>query len=287
MLALWRFGGNAGLVKSRFLSLVSGALVAGSSFLLACANGEPISGEDVAWEGRDDAGVAPAAGSGSAPRTDSGSTPTFDAGGGGGGGTVDSGGGGGGGTVDSGGGGGGGTCSPQYSTPNQACSDCSRSQCCSSMNAFFADPSYQNFATCLNGCGGGTSCVSNCKVQYPAIGSKFDAYYGCTQLSCSSACGTGGGGGGGGGGTCTPTQNLPSTFPAACNTCARTSCCSSMNTFYTSTQVLDYLDCLDLLGCDGTDPSCDLICMRAYPAGAAQADAFVSCIQSSCAAQCP
>ncbi len=276
-LALLRFGGNAGRVKARLSSFVSGALLAGSMFLIACANGEPAVGDDVAWEAREDAGAGPSTLDAASPAADTGSPAAADAGGG----RVDAG------TpaFDAGtGGGGGGACSPQYTTQNQACSDCSRSQCCSSMNAFFGDASYQNFATCLNGCGGGTSCVQSCKTQYPAIGSKFDAYYGCTQLSCSSACGSGGGGGGG---TCTPTQNLPSTFPAACNSCARASCCSSMNTFYTSTQVLDYLDCLDLLGCDGTDPTCDLVCVRAYPTGAAQADAFVSCIQTSCAAQCP
>lgn len=262
-------------MKARLSSIVSGALVAGSMFLLACANGEAAAGDDIAWEAREDAGTAPTGGDAGLPSTDSGSSPAADAGSG----RADAGSP----AFDAGTGGGGGTCSPQYTTPNQPCSDCSRSQCCSSMNAFFADASYQNFATCLNGCGGGTSCVANCKTQYPAIGAKFDAYYGCTQLSCATACGSGGGGGG----SCTPTQNLPSTFPAACNSCARSSCCSSMNTFYTSMDVLDYLDCLDLLGCDGTDPTCDLVCMRAYPAGAAQADAFVSCIQSSCAAQCP
>ncbi len=177
-----------------------------------------------------------------------------------------------------------GVCTPLYSTSNQACSDCSRSQCCASMNGFFGNAQQPAFAACINACGATTACIASCTTNYPTAGAQFQSYYGCTQLSCQTACGTPGGGGGG---TCTPTQNLPATFPAICNTCARTSCCSSMNAFYTSVDVRNYTDCLDLLGCDGTDPTCDLICDRAYPAGSAQARGFVTCMQTTCAAQCP
>jgi hypothetical protein len=92
-------------VNARLLSVVSGALVAGSSLLLACANGEPVAGDDLAWEGREDAGTGGGTGGGGSTVADAGLTPSTDSGAG----RADAG------TpsFDAGGGGGGGTCSPQ------------------------------------------------------------------------------------------------------------------------------------------------------------------------------
>ncbi len=252
---------------------ISAALVSGALFLVACANGDVATGEDPIGEWiadggldkpRDAGGGSLIADAGPTPRdagttnpptgADSGSvTPAADAGPS--------------------------VCAPQYTTQNQACSDCSRSQCCSSMNAFFGDSGYQNFSTCLNGCGGTTACVQSCKTQYPGIGAKFDAYYGCTQLSCASACGSGGSGGGGGS-TCTPRYSLNSA-PPACNTCLRTQCCSTMNAFFDEPEAMDFLDCLDLLGLPLTT------CQLAFPNGARVTLAYDACITSSCSAACP
>jgi hypothetical protein len=146
------------------------------------------------------------------------------------------------------------------------------------MNAFFSDASYANFSTCLNGCGGTTSCAQTCKQQYPGIGAKFEAYYGCTQISCQAACGSGSGGGGGGG-TCTPRYNVNA--PAACNTCLRGQCCSTMNAFFDEPEAMDFLDCLDLLGLPITT------CQLAFPNGARVVLAYDACITSSCAVACP
>ena len=176
------------------------------------------------------------------------------------------------------GGGGGGACVPQYSTQNQACSDCSRSQCCTSMNAFFSDSNQPAFASCLNGCGATSSCLSTCTSSYPSAGQKFQSYYGCSQLSCASACGSSSGGGGT---TCTPRYNTNA--PATCNTCLRTSCCDSMNAFFDEPSTLDYADCIDPLGF-GLSPS---MCQILFPAGAAAYAPYVSCIGSSCAVACP
>jgi hypothetical protein len=258
-------------VSARALSV---ALVSGMVFLVACANGDVASGEDPTGDWIADGGLSQprdAGAGGGGALADAGATPPRDAG------TTTPGTDAGSGTptVDAGTG----ACTPQYSTGNQACSDCSRSQCCSSMNAFFADASYSNFSTCLNGCGGTTSCVQTCKQQYPGIGAKFDAYYGCTQISCQAACGSSSGGGGGGGGTCTPRYNVNA--PAACNTCLRTQCCASMNAFFDEPEAMDFLDCLDLLGLPITT------CQLAFPNGARVVLAYDACITSSCAVACP
>ena len=264
-------------VSARSLSI---ALVSGTLFLVACANGDLEAGEDPTGEwiadgglnAARDGGTGPARiDSGTTPARDSGSTnpptPTADSG-------VQP-------TIDSGSG----ACTPQYSTSNQACSDCSRSQCCSSMNACFADPSYQNFSTCLNGCGGTTACVQNCKTQYPGIGAKFDAYYGCTQLSCSSACGSSGGGGGGGGGTCTPQYNwdAASGTSAACNTCARAQCCAEMNAMFSNSQTSGYFSCLST----AQDQFDVLLCDALFPNGSQVTNAYFDCENLRCGTSCP
>jgi hypothetical protein len=276
--------GNPGIqrggmkVSARTLSL---ALVSGTLFLVACANGELETGEDPTGEWIADGGMSAARDGGTGiVRVDSGTTPKPDSG------TtnppaptVDSG------TttptpaVDSGSG----ACAPQYTTGNQACSDCSRSQCCSSMNAFFGDSSYQNFSTCMNGCGGTTSCVQSCKTQYPAIGAKFDAYYGCAQLSCSSACGSSGGGGGGGG-TCTPQYNWdPSGTSAACNTCARSQCCAEMNAMFSNPQTSAYFSCLST----AVDQLDVLLCDTLYRSASQATSTYFDCENLRCAASCP
>ncbi len=261
-------------MKHASWSSVSIALVVAALFSVACATGETAQDDpvgaaigsggikrDASAGGTDSGSVLTDAGTGRDSSTGGGSTgvdagvsPSFDAGGGGGG------------------------CVPQYSTQNQACSDCSRSQCCTSMNAFFSDPNQSAFSSCLSGCGATTSCVSTCTSSYPAAGQKFQAYYGCSQLSCQTACGSSSGGGGG---TCTPRYNVNAS--ATCNTCLRTSCCDAMNGFFDEPTALDYADCIDPLGLGLSTRTCAIV----YPAGAAAYDAYDACINSSCFASCP
>lgn len=69
-------------------------------------------------------------------------------------------------------------CEPDPSdSPSETCL---KTSCCSESQAFFADPDWANYQSCMDSCySGTTTCMETCKAEYPGVGAKFDAIMSC------------------------------------------------------------------------------------------------------------
>ena len=92
-----------------------------------------------------------------------------------------------GGGSDASGGGDGGQCSAA-NTMNQACNDCLDRYCCHETTVCELDGDCVMLGQCAGFCLGSSSCIANCKSQYPGGESDYDALIACTAMHCSSMC---------------------------------------------------------------------------------------------------
>lgn len=81
------------------------------------------------------------------------------------------------------------SCSLTGSTGIAACDQCLRESCCSQANACFANSSCRSVISCVNSCGGGSTCMQQCFSSYPSGASLASSLYSC-EATCSdpNAC---------------------------------------------------------------------------------------------------
>lgn len=157
-----------------------------------------------------------------------------------------------------------------FASGNGACQTCLETSCCADLTACAGVASCVTFAGCLFACADGDeACVGACENRAQNSAPR-DQLLACRASQCASACETKCGG--------------RPTFPSAtCQSCAEVSCCD------TQTACFDDADCVEILSCSCAqgDVGCLSACESRHSAGTTHYAAYASCLQSSCASQCP
>jgi hypothetical protein len=150
---------------------------------------------------------------------------------------------------------------------SDACDACLRSNCCIVSTNCAADAD----CVALLSCGTDAACKSaHTKGQW-----WFSGVVSCARNDCASACGLSAVTCGGIGLT-----------PAACDACAKSSCCDAMTACGTSDACNAFVyQCLDQTGCS-TGGACEAPCRESYPDGAKLYDAANACLAAKCASTC-
>jgi hypothetical protein len=160
----------------------------------------------------------------------------------------------------------GGTCGSIHFM-SDTCDACLRSSCCIVSTNCGADAD----CVALLSCGSDAACKSaHVKGQW-----WFSGVVSCARNDCASECGLAGVACGGIGLT-----------PAACDACAKSSCCDAMTACGTSDACNAFVyQCLDQTGC-ATGGACEAPCRKKYPDGAKLYDAANTCLAAKCASTC-
>jgi hypothetical protein len=156
-----------------------------------------------------------------------------------------------------------------FTSSDPTCESCLTDYCCASGEACYND------STCTS-CVTSTSPPSNCTSNI-----AFNNFANCYSSYCTSACSGIPQGDAGAPSACGLGTSMP-----ACDTCMDTSCLAQCGTCSaTGSPCMTFLTCAG--ACASGDQTCVNNCATQSPTGASEYDALITCLQTSCATQCP
>jgi len=155
---------------------------------------------------------------------------------------------------------------------NPKCATCADDKCCAQGNACADHQDCLDLRECRRGCAGtDEACQSSCEAQHPEGASYDFALTACRMHECADDCFAGADVGCG-----------FSVSPAACQTCAASSCCEVGYAANLEPVFWDYAACIR--GCQ--DNACFQTCASEHPQGYLTYSTWLGCLGSSCASEC-
>ena len=153
------------------------------------------------------------------------------------------------------------------------CQACLDQECCSQSAACAASPACAAYEGCVIPCGTDDACRARCTLDHRAASPEIAAMDQCLASHCQTPCGV----------SCGLTGSGTSPdAAAACAECIVARDCDKAQACATS------LECLEILGCEGTcaTPDCQAACPDGLDAGAALASALTQAFAGTCLEAC-
>jgi hypothetical protein len=176
-----------------------------------------------------------------------------------------------------------GTCGG-FMSSNATCNGCFTANCCLEGTNCANDSACTQLFSCLKACTT-QACADGCNSMFSSGAAHLNAFVSCVDANCAAECGPAGDAGSsdaaptdagmcGGYGSSNPT----------CNTCLDTSCCTQAFGCGANAQCNALFACTQ--ACAQGDQACLNACSQQFPSGVSAYDAFVGCMNTSCAGKC-
>jgi hypothetical protein len=154
------------------------------------------------------------------------------------------------------------SCEP--SAEDDACDACTRSSCCSELDAYFGASGADTFDACIEPCAT-QACIDGCAEASPSAGRAYDGLDACQRDSCAEPC------------VCGATSG-----DSACLACVKAKCCSALMPYALAPDFDGFSTCME--PCE--DRACADPCIEEFSAAGPAYAAYSDCALEACPTEC-